>query len=85
MRYCRTLSFIIVLLVVCVLSAGVSPVQAQSVSNDTFTFKVYATNYGFYPFVQVYLRTFDKSGDPIANINYANIGVMVKGRIYDPG
>lgn len=66
------------------LAAVASPAGAQSVSNDAFTFKVYATNYGFYPFVQAYMRTFDKNGEPLQNINYANIGIMVKGRIYDP-
>jgi hypothetical protein len=32
----------------------------------------------------VYFRSFDQDMQPLVNLNYANIGVMVKGRSYDP-
>ncbi len=46
--------------------------------------KIYKTNYSLYPFVQVYLRTFDSEMQPLVNLNERNIGLMVKGRPYDP-
>jgi Mg-chelatase subunit ChlD len=46
--------------------------------------KVYRVNYAFYPYVQAYLRTFDQNKQPLVNLNEMNIGVMVKGRSYDP-
>jgi len=46
--------------------------------------KIYRTNYSLYPFVQVYLRTFDSEMQPLVNLNERNIGLMVKGRTYDP-
>ncbi len=62
-----------------------STALAQSpVSSESFTFRIYETNYALYPFVQVYIRTFDQNKEPLVNVNYANIGVMVKGRMYDP-
>jgi Mg-chelatase subunit ChlD len=39
---------------------------------------------GLYPFVQVYFRTFDQNMQPLINLNERNLGVMVKGRSYDP-
>jgi hypothetical protein len=46
--------------------------------------KIYSVNYGLYPFVQVYFRTFDANMRPLVNLNERNIGLMVKGRAYDP-
>ncbi|WPL16264.1 VWFA-related Acidobacterial domain protein [Thiorhodovibrio winogradskyi] len=46
--------------------------------------KIYRTDYTLYPFVQVYLRTFDSQMQPLVNLNERNIGLMVKGRTYDP-
>jgi hypothetical protein len=46
--------------------------------------KIYKVNSGFYPFVQVYFRTFDKDQQPLVNLNAMNIGLMVKGKAYDP-
>lgn len=61
------------------------PVAAQApLGNEQYAFKIYAVNAGFYPIVQVYLRTWDQNRDPLVNVNYANIGLMVKGRNYDP-
>lgn len=46
--------------------------------------KIYKVNFGFYPYVQVYFRTFDQNQQPLVNLNAMNIGLMVKGRAYDP-
>lgn len=46
--------------------------------------KIYQVNYALYPFVQVYFRTFDQNQQPLVNLNEMNIGLMVKGRSYDP-
>jgi len=52
--------------------------------NDAYTFAVYHVNYGFYPIVQAYVRTFDQNREPLVNVNVANIGIMVQGKLYDP-
>jgi Mg-chelatase subunit ChlD len=46
--------------------------------------KIYRVDYSLYPFVQVYLRTFDDNMQPLVNLNEMNIGLMVQGRPYDP-
>jgi hypothetical protein len=46
--------------------------------------KIYRVESGLYPFVHVYFRTFDQNQDPLVNLNALNIGLMVKGRSYDP-
>ena len=53
-------------------------------SSGTYGIKIYKTESALYPFVQVYFRTFDSNGRPLVNLNELNIGVMVKGRSYDP-
>ncbi len=46
--------------------------------------KAYRINSVLYPFVQVYIRTFDQAKQPLVNLNAMNVGLMVKGRSYDP-
>jgi Mg-chelatase subunit ChlD len=46
--------------------------------------KVYRTDYSLFPFIQVYMRTFDENMQPLVNLNERNIGLMIKGRPYDP-
>lgn len=50
----------------------------------SYGLKIYRADYALYPFVQVYFRTFDSNMQPLVNLNERNIGVMVKGRTYDP-
>jgi len=60
-------------------------VQAQApIGQEAYTFKIYHVNYGFYPIVQAYFRTWDENRDPIPSLNIASIGLQVKGRNYDP-
>jgi hypothetical protein len=46
--------------------------------------KIYKVNSGLYPYVQVYFRTFDENQQPLVNLNAINVGLMVKGKAYDP-
>lgn len=46
--------------------------------------KVYRTDYSLYPFVQIYLRSFDADMQPLVNLNERNLGLMIQGRPYDP-
>ncbi|HOJ33412.1 MAG TPA: VWA domain-containing protein [Candidatus Hydrogenedentes bacterium] len=55
-----------------------------STSVEGFALKIFRVESGLYPFVQVYFRTFDQNMRPLVNLNEMNIGVMVKGRSYDP-
>jgi len=46
--------------------------------------KIFRVESALYPFVHVYVRTFDQEMNPLVNLNVLNIGVMVEGRAYDP-
>lgn len=46
--------------------------------------KAYRTDYSLYPYVQIYMRTFDSEMQPLINLNERNLGLMVQGRPYDP-
>lgn len=58
--------------------------QSGSAAPGGYGIKVYQTNSALYPFVQIYFRTFDQNMQPLVNLNERNIGLMVKGRTYDP-
>ena len=47
--------------------------------------KIFRVESGLYPFVQIYMRSFDQNMNPLINLNIANIGMMVKGQVYNPG
>ncbi len=49
-----------------------------------YSLKIYRVDSALYPFVQVYFRTFDQTQQPLVNLNEMNIGLMIKGRAYDP-
>ncbi len=51
---------------------------------DSYGMRIFQVESGLYPFVQVYFRTFDQNMRPLINLNERNIGLMVKGRSYDP-
>lgn len=62
-----------------------APVAFADVSSPGgYGLKIYNVNSVLYPFVQVYIRTFDHDKQPLVNLNEMNIGLMVKGRSYDP-
>ena len=58
--------------------------HAQSAAPGTYGVKVYRVDSSLYPYVQVYFRTFNELKQPLVNLNELNIGLMVKGRAYDP-
>ncbi|EXJ14544.1 vWA domain-containing protein [Imhoffiella purpurea] len=66
------------------LSASVCAQGYGFAAPGNYGVKIYKTDYTLYPFVQVYLRTFDSQMQPLVNLNEMNIGLMVKGRPYDP-
>ncbi len=57
---------------------------AFSADPGSYGLKIYRVNSGLYPYVQVYFRTFDQNQQPLVNLNAMNIGLMVKGKAYDP-
>ena len=67
-----------VALLACLVAAGTASAQ------EGYGLKIFRVESGLYPFVQVYFRTFDADMEPLVNLNELNIGVMVKGRAYDP-
>ena len=58
--------------------------NAEISSPSGYGVKIYKVESALYPFVQVYIRTFDHNKQPLLNLNALNVGVMVKGRSYDP-
>lgn len=75
--------------VVCLLSLATC-LSARAASDNSTTLqgygiKIFKVESALYPFVQVYLRTFDQKMDPLINLNERNIGIMVAGRSYDIG
>ena len=72
------------LLILALLCAASAEAQLPASTNvESFGLKIFKVESGFYPFVQVYFRTFDQNMRPLVNLNEMNIGVMVKGRSYD--
>ncbi|MBN2887319.1 MAG: VWA domain-containing protein [Chromatiaceae bacterium] len=75
--------------VVLLLALLAAPLLAQGLgygfaAPGGYGLKIYRADYSLYPFVQVYLRSFDADMQPLVNLNERNIGLMVKGRPYDP-
>ncbi len=58
--------------------------EAQSTAPGSYGVKVYRVDSSLYPYVQVFFRTFNEARQPLVNLNELNIGLMVKGRAYDP-
>ncbi len=65
-----------------VLSSEGLPIGSGNV--EGYGLRIYKVESGLYPFVQVYFRTFDLRMQPLVNLNYSNVGVMVQGRPLDP-
>ncbi len=57
---------------------------AAAPAQEGYGLKIFRVESGLYPFVQVYFRTFDADMEPLVNLNELNVGIMVKGRAYDP-
>ncbi len=50
---------------------------------EGYGLSIFKVESGLYPFVQAYIRTFDENLNPLVNLNELNIGLMVKGKVYD--
>lgn len=61
---------------------SVYPATAQQMQG--YGFKIYRIESGLFPLINVYFRTFNQDMEPLVNLNYVNIGLMVKGKAYDP-
>lgn len=70
---------ILALVFAAVLAANLGHAATQG-----YGLKIFRVESGLYPFVHVYMRTFDQEMNPLVNLNVLNIGVMVEGRAYDP-
>ncbi len=66
------------------LLAGASAQTANAGPDPGYGMKIFRVESALYPFVQIYLRTFDQNMDPLINLNERNVGIMVAGRAYDP-
>ena len=78
----KRLSIIIVFLIT--FSATVfAQMPSPSPSLKGYGLSIFKVESGLYPFVQAYIRTFDENLNPLVNLNELNIGLMVKGRVYD--
>lgn len=73
----------IVSLALCSLTATAQPGYGFAAPGG-YGLKVYRTDYSLYPFVQLYLRSFDSDMQPLINLNERNLGLMIQGRPYDP-
>lgn len=71
-------------LIILLLSLIATNSFAQATAPGTYGLKVYRVDSTLYPFVQVFFRTFNENKQPLVNLNELNIGLMVKGRAYDP-
>lgn len=60
------------------------PAQANNTGIQGYGLKIFRVESALYPFVHVYMRTFDQDMNPLVNLNVLNIGVMIEGRAYDP-
>ncbi len=61
-----------------------APAQASTAGLQGYGLKIFRVESALYPFVNVYVRTFDQDMNPLVNLNVLNIGMMVEGRAYDP-
>jgi Mg-chelatase subunit ChlD len=78
-------SSLITAVVLMVVGVGIAQGQGYGFSAPGgYGLKIYRVDTSLYPFVQAYLRTFDDRHQPLINLNEPNIGLMVRGRSYDP-
>jgi hypothetical protein len=75
---------ILALVLAAVLAANIGHAATGSAGAQGYGLKIFRVESALYPFVHVYMRTFDQEMNPLVNLNVLNIGVMVEGRAYDP-
>lgn len=72
------------LIILALVFAAVLAANLGHAATQGYGLKIFRVESGLYPFVHVYMRTFDQEMNPLVNLNVLNIGVMVEGRAYDP-
>lgn len=72
------------LIILALVFAAVLAANLGHAATQGYGLKIFRVESGLYPFVHVYMRTFDQEMSPLVNLNVLNIGVMVEGRAYDP-
>lgn len=72
-------------IITAIMSTVISSHYAVAQQMQGYGVKIYRVESGLYPYVNVYFRTFNQNMEPLTNLNYVNIGLMVKGKAYDPG
>ncbi|MDR2551295.1 MAG: VWA domain-containing protein [Desulfobulbus sp.] len=75
---------ILALVLIAALAANIGHAASGAPSLQGYGLKIFRVESGLYPFVHVYMRTFDQEMNPLVNLNVLNIGMMVEGRAYDP-
>ena len=53
-------------------------------SSGGWGMKIFDVDSSAYPFVSVFVRTFDGNKNPLRNVNNQNVGIIVKGKTYSP-
>jgi len=76
-------TFLMVLAFLCLLGTQ-SYASDPSTNLQGYGLKIFRVESGLYPFVQAYIRTFDQEMNPLVNLNGMNVGLMVKGQVYNP-
>ncbi len=75
-------------MILCLLFCLSIPLKATAYEPTTnlegYGLKIFRVESGLYPFVQIYMRTFDQDMNPLINLNFMNMGLMVKGQVYSP-
>jgi Mg-chelatase subunit ChlD len=74
---------VIALATLCVIDNG-HAAESAATNLQGYGLKIFRVESGLYPFVHVYIRTYNQDMEPLLNLNTMNIGMMVKGRVYDP-
>ncbi|PIE69813.1 MAG: hypothetical protein CSA21_00395 [Deltaproteobacteria bacterium] len=75
---------VVFLLATALFSVNATAATDPSSNLQGYGIKIFRTESGLYPFVQIYLRSFDQNMEPLINLNERNLGLMVAGRVYDP-
>jgi len=72
-------------LVVLLLGNGTASAQGYGfVAPGEYAAMIHRTDFSLYPFIRVYLRTFDDKMQPLPDLNEDNILLLIQGRPYDP-
>jgi len=73
------------IIVVLILFSGATFARGYGfVAPGEYAVMIHRTDSSLYPFVRIYLRTFDDKMQPLPGLNERNVLLMIQGRPYDP-